>query len=155
MKDRKVQMMDAGTALFTMDEEFGTALGQVRAELKEFGKVEDEDDEMILDFSTPWRKRFISCRLEDAGGSSPHRYAAVFKEGNRSTALRAVTHMAAAAAVLVLTVFTDIKLDNLSETFLTIIGIILCFAIIYAWITPSARSVRTLRKIEKKISDLA
>lgn len=146
--------MDAGTALFTMDGEFGTALGQVRAELREFGKVEDEDGEMVLDFSSPWRKRFISCHLEDAGGESPHRYAAVFKEGNRSTVLRAAVHVALVAVILLRIFVTDIFFPEAAGALWTIAGIALCLLIIYEWIIPSRKSVETLRRIEKKISGL-
>ncbi len=83
MAGKKVQMMDAGTALFEMEGGFGTALGQIRAELKEFGKVSDDGEDIVLDFSTAWRKRFISCHLESAGENGDrHKYAAVFKEGS-------------------------------------------------------------------------
>ena len=41
MKDMniKVQMMDAGMTLFETKEGFGNTLGQVKAEMEEYGKV--------------------------------------------------------------------------------------------------------------------
>ncbi len=147
--------MDAGTALFSMDGEFGTALGQLRAELKEYGKVTDEDDVMVLDFSTPWRKRFISCRLEAFGGDEkPRRYAAVFKEGSRSTALRACVHVAAAAAVLLSVIAANLLFPESAGALRTLAAIAVCLLIIYAWIIPSGKSVKTLRKIIAKVSAL-
>ena len=153
--DKKVQMMDAGTALFSMDGEFGTALGQLRAELKEYGKVTDEDDWMVLNFSTPWRKRFISCHLEAFGDAGkPHRYAAVFKEGSRSTVLRGCVHAVAAAAVLLGVLVANMLFPESASALRSAASFAVCLLIIYAWIIPSGKSVKTLRKIIAEVSAL-
>lgn len=136
MKDKKVQMMDAGTALFEMEGGFGTALGQIRAELREFGKVYDDGEDMVLDFSTIWRKRIIRCRLEGAGENGDlHRYAAVFMEGSSSTRLRNWVH-GTMIVVLALNAVTAIGIP----------------VVVWSWISPSKSSVATLKKISSKIS---
>lgn len=101
--DGKVQMLDAGMVLFETKSDFGDTLGQVKAEMEVYGKVLKPADlseaelpestgecDLFLDWSSIWRVRYISCHLEsaDGGESDPHRYAATFKEGNRSTMLR-------------------------------------------------------------------
>jgi len=113
MIDRKVKMMDAGTALFTIDGGLGTALGQVKAEMAVYGKAyragelekEDlpemvEDWDLFLDYSTAWRNRYLVCKVDAVGMSDAtgagnpelgaNRYAASFSEGNSSTRLRGV-----------------------------------------------------------------
>ena len=82
MKDMniKVQMMDAGMTLFETKEGFGNTLGQVKAEMEEYGKVlkanelegvalpeSTGDYDLFMNWSTIWRVRYISCHLESAG----------------------------------------------------------------------------------------
>ncbi|MBR1501037.1 MAG: hypothetical protein IJ616_03620 [Bacteroidales bacterium] len=99
--DKKAQMMDAGMVLFPSDEPFGHVLGMVKTAMTPYGKVWRKTDlegsvlpdslpefDLFLDRSTPWRKRYISAWVEDAGDG---RYALTFREGNRSTTLRAAT----------------------------------------------------------------
>lgn len=99
--DKKAQMMDAGMVLFPSDEPFGRVLGMVKTAMTPYGKVWRKTDlegsvlpdslpefDLFLDRSTPWRKRYISACVEDAGEG---RYALTFREGNRSTRLRAAT----------------------------------------------------------------
>lgn len=107
MIDRNLQMMDAGMRLFETEKPFGNVLGGIKHEMESYGKVYRRSDstpsmfpdstgdcDLFLDWSTPLRKRCISCRLEDAGaaGTTPegeeiHRYAVSFKEGDRPTTL--------------------------------------------------------------------
>ena len=76
----KVQMMDAGMTLFESEQNYGNALGQVKAELEVYGNVlkpceladaalpeSTGDCDLFLDWSTFWRVRYISCHLESAG----------------------------------------------------------------------------------------
>ena len=99
--DKKAQMMDAGMVLFPSDEPFGRVLGMVKTAMTPYGKVWRKTDlegsvlpdslpefDLFLDRSTPWRKRYISAWVSDAGDG---RYALTFREGNRSTGLRAAT----------------------------------------------------------------
>lgn len=88
--DVKTQMMDAGIAYFKSGDSFGAVIGSVKAQLGRFGTVltvgEDGGafDRVVsqdalprstgpADFfmvhSTPWRSRYISCKVEDAGSA--------------------------------------------------------------------------------------
>jgi len=116
--DKKIQMLDAGAALLQSTLPFGSMMGALKKELEAHGKVysdipEDElplgahPCDMLLDYSTPWRRMYISCRLESDGavhghlspdghllkdpesGSVPvYRYAVVFNQGDGNTPLR-------------------------------------------------------------------
>ncbi len=153
MMDRKIQMMDAGTALFEMEGGFGTALGQVRAELKEFGKVYDDEEDLVLDFSDIWMKRIITCHLEGAGDDGDrHRYAAVFREGSASTKLRALVHGTMIAVLAIVLFFPGLMFPEMAGFCLSAICVVGIVAVAYDWITPSRKSVRTLKKISSKIS---
>lgn len=149
MTGKKIQMMDAGTALFEMEGGFGTALGQIRAELREFGKVYDEDEDLVLDFSTIWRKRIIRCHLEGAGENGElHRYAAVFKEGSRSTALRGWVHGTMITVLTLILFFPGMAGFGLSAVCSVGIAILA-----WSWIYPSRSSVATTKKIIAKVSE--
>lgn len=141
--DNKVQMLDAGTALFEMEGGFGTALGQVKAEMSEFGKVSIEDEYFILDLSDIWRKSYISCHLESAGEAEKNRYAAVLKEGSRSSLLRNITIIALLILAMAICVFVSI-----------LIGLILFAGIAYIWIIPGKKATLVSRKLIEKISEL-
>ena len=96
--DTRVQMMDAGMKLFESENGFGTCIGQVKANLKETGKVLEArelegialpgstgDFDLFVDRSNLWRKKYVSCRIEYAGereegGKTIFRYAASFRE---------------------------------------------------------------------------
>ena len=100
--DTRVQMMDAGMKLFESENGFGTCIGQVKANLKETGKVLEarELEGIALPSSTGafarfvarlnlWRKKYLSCRIEYAGereegGKTIFRYAASFREIGRA-----------------------------------------------------------------------
>lgn len=181
--DRKAQMMDAGTALFESKEGFGTSLGQVKAEMKRFGKVyevstgDEEADkfhdsvispaelpestdrcDLFLDFSSPWRNRYISCLFEDAGdtgkrtadGEHIRRYAATFKEGNTSTPLRAGVHIGLIVIIAVLVVS-----GLVSGAVSVVAGILLCFLVVYSWLTPSKDSQAIVKGIEAALRSQA
>lgn len=180
--DRKAQMMDAGTALFESEKGFGTSLGQVKAEMKTFGKVYDVTDDpseianggkfnenmvslhdlpvstsdcdLFLDFSTIWRKRYISCKFEDAGttgkytsdGEEIRRYAATFKEGNRSSHLRAGTHI-----VLILFMIIAMISGTAKGAICITAGILLILFVVFDWMTPSKDSQHAVKHIEAAI----
>jgi len=127
--DKKIQMLDAGTSIFLSTLPYGSAIGALKDELSLYGKVygnPSQEDlpkgvypcDFFLDYSTPWRRRYISCRLESDGevcsylgadsritteptpGSVPlYRYAAVFNQGDGNTPLR-ITVIAVCVAVL-------------------------------------------------------
>ena len=109
---KELQMMDAGSVLAETGEGFGSMIGCVKAELAEYGKVvETEDQGFLLDFSNAWRIRRISCTVEDAGSAGRtdsedrevRRYAVTFKEGNASGWLRKVFFAVLLAALAILT----------------------------------------------------
>lgn len=151
--DTKVQMMDAGSEFFSMEEGFGTAMGQVRAEMRPFGRVEDEGGWILLDSSDIWMKRYVLCRVEDAGMSGEkHRYCTVFKEGSRSTLLRKLCHLAAAAACIIYAFrFTP---EGWKGGLLTAALCIVAIFILYNMLKASASSVRTLERLKAKIAGL-
>lgn len=95
MMDDTVPMMDAGMRLFETEKPFGTVLGGIKVEMAKHGKIlasQNSGYDLLLDRSTRYKKKFISCLLEDAGvvgktadGEEIHRYAASLKEGNKNT----------------------------------------------------------------------
>ena len=167
--DKKAQMMDAGTAFFKAKDGFGSVLGQIKAEMEVHGKVwkasetnmEDmpfstKEYDLFLDFSTIWRNRYISCRLEDAGdtgrltqdGEAIRKYAASFKEGNTGTKLRGFVH-----AFLIISLLAAF----FSFFPLNIVIRLLCFCaalyIGYRWLTPSLISQKTVKALKKNIEN--
>lgn len=95
MMEDKVPMMDAGMRLFETEKPFGTVLGGIKVEMAKYGKIltsENSGYDLLLDRSTEYKKKYISCLLEDAGvvgktadGEEIHRYSASLKEGNKNT----------------------------------------------------------------------
>lgn len=155
MAEGKILMMDAGTALFEMEGGFGTALGQVRAELKEFGKVSDDEEDMILELPGIWRKRIIACTLEGAGDSGDrHRYAAVFREGSCNTRLRNIVHGTLAAAGICIPVIVRILFPELANPILSGICTAGALAAVCSWIRPDRKSAATTKALIGKISGL-
>lgn len=149
-----VQLMDAGTAMFSMDGGFGTALGQVRAELREYGRVYDEGEFIMLDFSTVWRKRMIACRLEDAGegDGGKRKYALVLKEGSGNTGLRTWTHLLAALLFAAAMAVPHLIFPELANFVLSLVCTAGIVAAAYGWTCPSKASVRTVQKLKKKFA---
>ena len=105
MIDSKVKMMDAGMRLFETEKPYGTVLGGIKTEMAKYGKVLRTNElegetlpgasvgcDLLLDRSTKYKVKYITCTLEDAGqtGTTPdgepvRRYAASLKEGNKNT----------------------------------------------------------------------
>lgn len=161
--DRKTIMMDAGTALFTSKGSFGTVLGQARAEMGEYGKVYRKEElppdnlpigiepfDLLLDHSSAWRTRYISCLVEDAGdtdvtsseGEPIRRYAVSFKQGDRSTPFRNVCHLVAALIPFILSLV--FSLGGWGILFSAVIAVF----IVYAWMVPGKRGVAVCNKIK-------
>ncbi len=161
----KVQMMDAGMTMFESEQNFGNVLGQVKAEMEVYGKVlrpsEIGDAELpestgtcdlFLDWSTAWRVRYISCHLESAGeivrdGKTLQRYAATFKEGNKSTVLRGCVML-----VLLLSFVADVFVVD--GALCTIINIVLAAFVAYLWILPSRKAQRVISKLMASMKSL-
>lgn len=157
--DGKVQMLDAGMVLFETKSDFGDTLGQVKAEMEVYGKVLKLADlseaelpestgecDLFLDWSSIWRVRYISCHLEsaDGGESDPHRYAATFKEGNRSTMLRGVVMAVLLAGFVMDIVFVHGVLN-------TICAVVLAALTAYVWILPSRKAQRVVKSLMKAL----
>lgn len=120
MIDKRAQMMDAGMRLFQTEKPFGTVLGGINTEMAKYGKVlrANETDpsqlpdttgdcDLFLDWSSAFKNRYISCKLEDAGmvgttaeGEPVRRYAVTLKEGNTNKGLNKA--LAAAAIIIFL-----------------------------------------------------
>lgn len=157
--DIKVKIMDAGTAFYKAKEGFGTQLGNIQAELKEHGRVYRSDDiegsvpqscsdiDFFLDFSTIWRNRYITCKLEDSGysgentdiGEPVNRYSVVFKEGNSSTVLRGTVFVCSILFCLILPFFKAI---------LTLCSIPLALFLLYMWLKPSEYSQKVVKQLK-------
>ena len=91
MIDSNVHMMDAGMRLFCSEKPFGTVLGGIKNEMAKLPEASVGCD-LLLDRSTRYKVKYVSCVLEDAGsvgtttdGEEIHRYAASLKEGNKNT----------------------------------------------------------------------
>ena len=152
--DKKAQMMDAGMVLFPSDEPFGRVLGMVKTAMTPSGKVWRKTDlegsvlpdslpefDLFLDRSTPWRKRYISAWVSDAGDG---RYALTFREGNRSTGLRAAT--------FILLIFACV----LGAVCIPGIGLLrpalwaLAGWVAYRWIVPARNNRKAVEELMRK-----
>lgn len=152
--DKKAQMMDAGMILVHSDEPFGRILGMVKTAMTPYGKVWRKTDlegsvlpdslpefDLFLDRSTPWRKRYISAWVSDAGDG---RYALTFREGNRSTGLRAAT--------FILLIFACV----LGAVCIPGIGLLrpalwaLAGWVAYRWIVPARNNRKAVEELMRK-----
>lgn len=160
---KKVIMIDAGTVLFESKDGYGTVLGQMKAEMDEFGstlgreslETEDlppvcRDCDLFMDFSTPGRYRYISCKVEDAGdtgrrtqdGEPIRRYAVSFMEGSATLWPRTVLLLLIAALLL--------RLFILLPSYLSIpLSIASVLYIIYVWLKPSRYSQKVVEKLKE------
>lgn len=167
--DTKAQMMDAGMAMFASDDNFGCAIGQMKAELETYGKVwrrqelegtelpeSTGDYDLFVDYSNFWRSRYLACKIESAGEG---RYAVSMKEGNRSRTPRAFVH-----AIIIgygfLMLLGIIGLHpigltaspSLASTAIRIAGAALMLIGAISWITPSCKSRRIVSDFLAKFS---
>lgn len=163
----KNQMMCCGTARFSRHEAFGPVLGQVKAELSEFGKVisgEEADParipattgpcDLFLDASTPWRRRYIAAQVHSAGEEADgeetlHYYAVSLKEGHSSGWLRSALFI---AAVCLSTAFA---FSGLWRPWSGLIGLVLLLFFLYRWIAPGRSSARLVGRILRKLESLS
>lgn len=153
--------MDAGMTMFNSDDNFGPVLGQVKAEMAVYGTVHTPSEgisvpdsvgeyDFFLDWSNLWRKRYISCHIESAGtvqngDKVTNRYAALFREGNRSTALRGCT-----MALGILSALSCIILIHNAIAITGGLAFILFTA--YRWIMPSSKAASTVNSIMSALS---
>ena len=103
--DTRLKWMDSGLALFRVRGGLDEATGRVVSEMERGGgrtsRTAGTDSparagaaDILLDYSTPWRRRFIAARIEESGqeGSALRAdervYAVMFKEANGNTRLR-------------------------------------------------------------------
>lgn len=169
MIDKKVQMMDAGMTLFTSGKPFGTVLGGIKTEMSKYGDVKRPNEisadsvpdttgecDLFLDWSTPFRWRAISCRLEDAGpagrnedGEEIRRYAASFKEGNKNRGLKVALVLAFAAAVIALGV---VGLGGVPGIFTIIAAVAVAAALLVFGLRPSPKAQKAVRNLMDVIS---
>ena len=101
-------------------------------------------------FKSPWRIRYISCHVESAGehvvnGKTAQRYAATFKEGNRSSSLRGVVMF------LFLISFATEALITPGIIY-TLQGIIFAGLTAYLWILPSSKAQKVIKKLMNRLS---
>ena len=163
-------MMDAGMGLFKTEKPFGIVLGGIKVEMQKHGKVfrYNEIDaaqlppttgecDLFLDWSTPFRKRCISCRLEDAGecgktdeGETVHRYAASFKEGSRNTGARIILVLLLAGIFIGLGIA---GIPQVPRTFTILAGIALGTATVYCGLMPSLKARKTVRKLIETVKE--
>ena len=152
MMEDTVPMMDAGMRLFETEKPFGTVLGGIKVEMAKHGKIlasQNSGYDLLLDRSTRYKKKFISCLLEDAGvvgktadGEEIHRYAASLKEGNKNTS---VGIYVAAALVIIWAMLGWLVSDG--KTLLTVIFTVV--GIFGAWrlIRPSKDNSRLANQL--------
>lgn len=168
MIDKRVQMMDAGMALFQTAKPFGTVLGGIKAEMERHGKVlrrnelkaEDlpegtGDCDLVLDWSSWLRKRLIACVLEEAGeagktsdGETIHRYAASFKEGNKNTVARVVICCLKAAVFIALGI---IGIRPVPRAVTILAGLAIAVYIFIIGLKPSVKAQRLTRRLEDNL----
>lgn len=169
MIDKKVQMMDAGMMLFTSEKPFGTVLGGIKTEMAKYGDVKRFNEissdsvpdttgecDLFLDWSTPFRWRAISCKLEDAGeadrnenGDEVRRYAASFKEGNKNRGFKVVLILTLAAAVIVLGL---VGLDGVPGIFTVAASIVVAATLLVFCLRPSPKAQKAVRDLMDIVS---
>ena len=184
-RDLNLKMMDAGTALFTGKDGFGSAIGTVKAEMDVYGKTlrpgefrpeelpaAARDCDLFLDFSSFWHKRYLACKVEDAGstgkktadGEDIRRYAAIFREGNRSTFLRGAVHALVCAALLAgmvpgfqpgVLAERMAALPAAASAVRAVAGILLLLLTLYSWITPSRNAPHVVDSIQQALRSLS
>ncbi|MDD6253406.1 MAG: hypothetical protein ACI3ZO_02380 [Candidatus Cryptobacteroides sp.] len=153
--DTRTLMMDAGMTLFETKDNFGLCLGQVKAELSEYGKVLTPKDmegieipestgeyDFFIDRTTFWRKRYVSCRVEGAGdkeidGEKVYRYALCLREGNRSTIFRNIVM----AAIILLSAGSLFLSHSIIAR---ILSIAVALIAAYSWVMPSWTAAKTI-----------
>ena len=92
----RLQWMDSGLATFRMKGGPDEALNHVITEMgREGGHLtRRKDGSLLLDNSTPWRRRFISAKMEESDveglAEDERAYAVQFREANGNTRLRTV-----------------------------------------------------------------
>ncbi|HAY18552.1 MAG TPA: hypothetical protein DCY24_05035 [Rikenellaceae bacterium] len=164
MIDKKVQMMDAGMVLFTSEKPFGTVLGGIKAELTKLGEVKRANEismdevpdttgvfDLFVDWSSPFRWRAISCRLEDAGlvgtnadGNEIRRYALCLKEGNKNRRCK----VAAVLLVAVIFIIGGIcGIDGVPGIFTVPAGVLLAGCVVIFGLRPSVKAQNAIRNL--------
>jgi len=152
--DKKTQMMDAGMILFSNAEPYGTTIGRIKEIMEKYGRVFKANEldysllpsstgecDLFMNFSTPWRTRYISCKCEVSGD----KYAASFKEGNRSGILRSITFILLAILLLTLGIICHLGIWGV------ILGIVSAAIALYLWIIPSKKSRIILSEIMNRL----
>lgn len=155
----KVQMMDAGMVMFESDQNYGNALGQVKAEMEVYGKVLRPSEisevqlpestgecDLFMDWSNVFRVRYISCRLENAGevsrdGKTYFRYAATFKEGNKSKPLRACFFL------FFIAIYVTAMLVCSKNVLDVLIYLVIIAETVYIWILPEKKAQKVVAKL--------
>ena len=107
------------------------------------------------DASTPWRIRYIACKVEDAGSTGRtdaedreiRRYAAVFTEGNKSSGLRNAAFLLAAFSIL-----AGIALLPY-PWYSDVAGAVLVLVVLLAALRPSRNALLTVRHIQKTLRE--
>lgn len=145
--NKKLHMMDAGTALFRIEGGTGSALGQVKAEMASFGKVYTKNEfvpeelpdaasesDLVLDMSDAFVSCHICCKVENTGDNG---YAAVFMEGNAPTKLSGICLLALVAAAIIFIACGMLR-------GLGMIAVLMALPIlVYIYLLPSRKAVRT------------
>ncbi|MCR5002911.1 MAG: hypothetical protein K5984_00930 [Bacteroidales bacterium] len=160
MIDKNVQMMDAGMAMFDSEAGFGEVIGMTKSEMMRLGgkiyEVSDSDGgkfsttippkdlpdstaecDLFLDWSSSFRKRYISARIEAAG---ENRYVIRFKEGNKSATLRNLMYSILGAYGIFGLILGADALGRLS-------GVALALFSVYMWMKPSARARKAAEEL--------
>ena len=170
MIDKKVQMMDAGTVLFTSEKPFGTVLGGIKAELTKLGDVKRSNEisleelpettgecDLFVDWSTLLRWRAISCRLEDAGlvgtnadGEETRRYALCVKEGNKNRKGKVVVTLLLAVIFIVLGI---LSMDGAAGIFTVLPGSVFVIALVIIALRPSVKAQKAVRNLLETVRE--
>lgn len=168
--DKRVKMLDSGTALLCYCGGFGPMLGQVRAELSDFGtKVYtprecDPSDfppgaewDFFLDYSSPLRTRYLSCAVFDSGDTGRvdgedrpvRRYAVEIRTGWAYTPLS--RFLSAILPVLALALL----IWNPFPWWAGILVFALAALTEYILLRPDRKSARTARKVRHSLEAIS
>ena len=171
--DKTVKMLDSGTALLCHSGGFGPMLGQVRAELLDFGtSIFSSKDcssmgnfppsggegwDFFLDFSSALRKRYISCTVFDAGDTGRvdsedrpiRKYAVEIRSGWKDTPLSRGILCILPLSILILLIWGPLP------WWANLLCLLIAALSVWALVTPDRKTSGAARKIRHSLEALS
>lgn len=164
--DPTVYMMDAGEAMIEKECSFGEIFGQVKAELRSYGKLYHVSDysggkfadtvcesdlpktagecDLFIDSSTFFRRSYYAVKIES---TSDGRWAVKVTEGNKNSPARSFLTLSIAAIGFIRLIMVPGLVMKLIAIALIVLGLFLCFIPSRKSIANASGIIKTLEKI--------